>query len=70
MSLGLCGFWSFLPAMGWSKYSAEVNKIYCSHEFNTRNLNIMSFNIISMILYWLIPLIVIFYTNLNLYLKV
>ncbi len=58
--------WSILPLIGWSSYSLQDNHIICSAELYEKSLNVISYNIFTFIIVFLIPEIVIIITNYKL----
>jgi hypothetical protein len=62
--------WPMLPLIGWSRYNIEANGLFCTSEFNDRSLNAISFAFANIIVFWSLPLIVILYTNIKLFLIV
>jgi hypothetical protein len=74
ISLIICAtlslLWCVLPYLGWSYYSLEGAKISCSVEWETRTLNVVSYNITIFSFVFLVPLIIIVITNTKILLMV
>ena len=62
--LGL--IWPILPLFGWSHYTLEGALTSCTVEWAERSFNVVSYNITIWICGFLIPLIIIVYTNYKL----
>ncbi len=58
--------WPLLPLFGWSKYSLEGVLINCSVEWQSRSINVISYNITIFILIYFLPSIILIYTNFHL----
>jgi hypothetical protein len=61
---------SLMPILGWSEYSLEGAMISCSIEWNKRTPSVLSFIFTFAFFVYLIPLCILIYTNLKIYLKV
>jgi r-opsin len=48
-----------MPLFGWSYYSIEENKIFCSIEWRERSFNVISYNVFVFFIVFFIPLIII-----------
>lgn len=55
--------WGLLPIFGWSDYSYEFNGLQCAMNYNSNTLSVISFNITTLIFFWLIPISIGCYTN-------
>lgn len=58
--------WPLLPLFGWSHYSFEGYDTSCSVEWSERSFNVISYNITILIFVFVIPLIILVYTNVKL----
>ena len=56
-------FWASAPLFGWSEYSFEGAMISCSIEWNKKTPSVMSYNIAITVFVYIIPLLLLFYTN-------
>ncbi len=63
IAVGLSTFWSVTPIFGWNRYTLEIDHISCSLNWSERSLNVISYNISSFVAIYLIPLILIVWTN-------
>jgi hypothetical protein len=62
--------WASLPLFGWSYYSLEGGLTSCSIEWNDRSLNVISYNVITFVAFYIVPLCIISYTNFHLLIMV
>lgn len=62
--------WSLLPVIGWSHYTYETNDLQCAIEYNQRSIGVISFNVLTLLIFAIMPLLVIFYTSFKLLLIV
>ncbi|CAF0751292.1 unnamed protein product [Brachionus calyciflorus] len=58
--------WCVAPLFGWSYYSLEISLTTCSVEWNDHSLNVISYNMTIFGFVYLIPLVVLIYTNIKL----
>lgn len=58
--------WAVLPLFGWSRYSLEGVGTSCSVEWKEKSLNVLSYNISMFLIVFLVPLVIILYTNIKL----
>ena len=69
-SIGACFLlaliWPVLPLFGWSHYTLEGGHTSCAVEWAERSFNVVSYNVTIWICVFLIPLIIITFTNLRL----
>jgi hypothetical protein len=61
----VCLLFTFLWS-AWSYFSMEGALTNCTIEWNDRSLNVISYNVISFFLFYLIPLVILVYTNFQL----
>ena len=61
LTLGLV--WSALPMFGWSEYSFEGVKISCSVEWNKKTTSVISYNICTFFIVFVMPLFMFIYTK-------
>lgn len=59
-------FWAAVPLLGWSYYSFEGAGTSCSVEWNERSPAVISYNVTILFLVFLVPLVVLFVTNIKL----
>lgn len=59
-------FWASMPLLGWSHYSLEGAYTSCSVEWRERSLSVTSYNITIFGFVYLVPVIVIVFTNARL----
>lgn len=59
--------WALMPIIGWSEYSLEGAMISCSIEWKKRTPSVISFNIMLAIFVYIIPLVILIYTNANIF---
>ena len=55
--------WSALPLVGWSHYSMEACRTTCAVEWAERSLSVTSYNLAIFIFVFLIPLVVLVFSN-------
>ncbi|RNA35867.1 melanopsin [Brachionus plicatilis] len=55
-----------LPLFGWSHYSLELSLVTCSVEWHEKSFNVVSYNFFMFSFVYLIPLIILVYTNIKL----
>lgn len=58
--------WPLLPLFGWSHYSFEGYDTSCSVEWSERSMNVISYNITILFFVFVIPLLILVYTNVKL----
>ena len=58
-------FWSSAPLLGWSYYSLEDSLVSCSVEYNEKSFNVTSYNIGMFIFVFIIPFIIIIFSNVK-----
>lgn len=58
--------WCVAPLLGWSHYSLELSLVTCSVEWHDKSWNVVSYNIFIFGFVYLIPLIILIYTNIKL----
>lgn len=58
-----CFLWCIFPLIGWSKYTYEFGRMYCAIDWIDKSFNIISFNVITLIIFFALPLCTILYTN-------
>lgn len=63
-------FWAVIPLTGWSSYELEGVLTSCSVKWQDKSWSIRSYNILMFIFVFFIPLIVMFYCNLSIYLAI
>lgn len=63
-------FWSSLPLFGWSYYSLEGAMTSCSVEWKERSINVVSYNVCMFLFVYLLPLIIIWVSNVKLIMMV
>lgn len=59
-------FWSILPVIGWSHYSLEGAKTSCSVEWIEKSKNVISYNVIILLLVFFVPLVIMLIVNFKL----
>ena len=62
----ISGIWPIVPLFGWSSYKPEGVLINCSVDWVSRTVNVVSYNITIFLAGYIIPLIVLIYTNVKL----
>lgn len=62
----LSTLWSVTPFFGWSYYTLEGANIMCSVKWNEKSYNVISYNITIFIFVYVVPLVVLFSSNLKL----
>ncbi len=74
ITIFLCLFagliWPLLPILGWSHYKLEKSLTSCSIDLEATTIDVISYNILTMIGGFFIPLISIIFSNLKLILTV
>ncbi|UJR33532.1 hypothetical protein I4U23_020976 [Adineta vaga] len=63
-------FWATPPIFGWNDYTLEGVRTSCSICWQDRSTNVMSYNILMFIFAYIVPLFVMIYCNICIYLKV
>jgi hypothetical protein len=61
----LSGLWTVLPLVGWSYYVPEGLKVSCSVEWESQSANVLSYNIVIYIFAFFLPVIIMFFTNVQ-----
>ena len=56
-------FWPIMPLIGWSSYTININWMMCTIDTETKDSNHISFNVIMFLFIYIIPLVLIFYSN-------
>ena len=64
LMLGL--LWPMLPLFGWSRYTFDASQVSCSVEWIEKSLNVVSYNVTIWIMVFLIPLVIMAFTNFRL----
>lgn len=59
--------WSVAPLFGWSTYSLEKGHTSCSVEWNSRDWNVSSYNMVILVFAYILPLLIIIVSNVRLY---
>lgn len=62
--------WSMMPIFGWSHYTIEHNDLQCDIDYRTRSFSALSFNALTLIFFWLIPISIGCYINFKILLIV
>lgn len=62
--------WSLMPIIGWSKYTYEFNGLQCVMDYSDHTFPVISFNVCTLLFFWLIPISIGCYTNFNILLIV
>ncbi|CAF0759611.1 unnamed protein product [Rotaria sordida] len=63
-------FWALPPIFGWNNYKLEGVRTTCSICWQDRTINVISYNVLMFIFAYTIPLIIMVYCNICIYLKV
>ena len=66
LCMALSLVWTTLPLVGWSHYSFEGLGISCSVEWNERSFSVISYNIVILVINFLLPLNCILYADISL----
>ena len=61
--ISLSCIWSSLPLFGWSYYSLQDSKTSCCIEWRDQSINVLSYNIFTFGVVYLIPLVIIISLN-------
>jgi small-conductance mechanosensitive channel len=62
--------WSFMPIFGWSNYAYEFNGLQCAMNYYSYSFSVISFNITTLLFFWLAPISIGCYTNFKILLIV
>ncbi|CAF0986542.1 unnamed protein product [Adineta ricciae] len=63
-------FWAITPVFGWSHYTLEGVLTSCSIRWQDRTLNVISYNIMMFLFGYIIPLCILLYCNIKIYLQI
>ncbi|CAF3825136.1 unnamed protein product [Adineta steineri] len=63
-------FWAVPPILGWNDYTLEGARTSCSIRWQDRTVNVISYNILMFVFAYIVPLSVMIYCNICIYLKV
>nr|QVK45896.1 G protein-coupled receptor [Proales similis] len=64
--LGAGALWALFPLVGWSYYSLEGALTSCSVEWAERSVNVISYNMTIFLFVFIVPLVLIVFTNVKL----